>query len=81
MPTVLRRDGHRFYFYSHEPNEPPHVHVDKGGASAKIWLEPVAIARSSGYSAGELAVVARLVRQSQSALKRAWREFFGGSDA
>ena len=29
MPTVLRLDGYRFHFYSHEPNEPPHVHVDK----------------------------------------------------
>jgi hypothetical protein len=30
MPTVLRLDGYRFYFYSHEPNEPPPVHIDKG---------------------------------------------------
>ena len=29
MPTVLRVRGFRFYFYSHEPNEPPHVHVDR----------------------------------------------------
>ncbi|CAN5423976.1 hypothetical protein BH10PSE12_BH10PSE12_29090 [soil metagenome] len=25
MPTIFRLDGYRFYFYSHEPNEPPHV--------------------------------------------------------
>ena len=36
MPTVLRWKGYRFYFHSHEPNEPPHIHVDKGGASAKF---------------------------------------------
>jgi hypothetical protein len=35
MPTIFRLDGYRFYFYSHEPNEPPHVHVDKGGPSMK----------------------------------------------
>ena len=29
MPTIHRQNGFRFYFYSHEPNEPPHVHVDK----------------------------------------------------
>ena len=23
MPTIFRLDGYRFYFYSHEPNEPP----------------------------------------------------------
>ncbi len=33
MPAIFRLDGYRFYFYSHEPDEPPHVHVDKGGAS------------------------------------------------
>jgi hypothetical protein len=76
MPTVLRTRGYRFYFYSHEPNEPPHVHVDKGGASVKVWLEPVAIARNSGFSATELAEVVRLVQQSRSALLEAWHEFF-----
>ncbi|HEY9092474.1 MAG TPA: DUF4160 domain-containing protein [Parasphingorhabdus sp.] len=36
MPTVLRINGYRFYFYSHEPNEPPHIHVDKGSSSLKL---------------------------------------------
>ena len=77
MPTVLRSGGYRFYFYSHEPNEPPHVHVDKAGASVKVWLEPVAIARNVGFAPRELAEVVRLVQQSRSALVEAWREFFG----
>ncbi len=29
MPTILRIGPYRFYFYSHEPNEPPHVHIDR----------------------------------------------------
>ena len=41
MPTVLRAGPYRFDFYSHEPNEPPHVHVDRDELSAKFWLEPV----------------------------------------
>jgi hypothetical protein len=77
MPTVLRSGGYRFYFYSHEPNEPPHVHVDKAGASVKVWLEPVAIARNVGFAPRELAEVVRLVQQSQSALMEAWHAFFG----
>ena len=36
MPTILRIEGYRFYFYSHEPNELPHVHVDKAGSTMKI---------------------------------------------
>jgi hypothetical protein len=73
---VLRIRGYRFYFYSHEPNEPPHVHVDKAGASMKAWLEPVAVARNSGFAPTELAEIIRLVQRSQSGLLEARHEFF-----
>ena len=77
MPTVLRTSGYRFYFYSHEPNEPSHVHVDKAGGSAKVWLEPVSVGRNVGFTSRELAEVVRLVQRSRSALIEAWNEFFG----
>ena len=54
MPTVLRSEGYRVYFYSHEPNEPPHVHVDRAGCTAKFWLEPVSLARSVGFAAKDI---------------------------
>lgn len=77
MPTVLREGGYRFYFYSHEPNEPPHIHVDKGGGSAKIWLEPVSVARGAGLTASELGVVLRLVRRHGNSFMEAWHGYFG----
>ena len=77
MPTVLRSDGFRVYFYSHEPGEPPHVHVDRGGATAKVWLEPVAIAGNAGFPSRELTEVLRLVRARQQMLLEAWHGFFG----
>ena len=40
MPTLLIINGFRFFFYSNENNEPIHLHVVKGNASGKIWLEP-----------------------------------------
>jgi Domain of unknown function (DUF4160) len=36
MPTVLRGNGYRFYFFSNEGYEPPHIHVDKESNSAKF---------------------------------------------
>ncbi len=54
MPTVLRSGPYRFYFYSHEPNEPPHVHVDRDDLSAKFWLDPVGLARNFGFTAREV---------------------------
>ena len=77
MPTVQRIRGFRLYFYSHEPNEPPHIHIDKAGASAKLWLEPVGVARNMGFSPRELAEVVLLVEQTRVALLEAWHEFFG----
>ena len=77
MPTVLRVDGFRLYFYSHEPNEPPHVHIDRGGASAMVWLDPVALARNLGYPARDLTRILALVREHRAQLLEAWHGYFG----
>ena len=77
MPTILRVGGFRFYFYSHEPNEPPHVHIDKDVATAKEWLHDATVARSIGFSAQGLGKIQQMVRSHQSSLKEAWNAFFG----
>lgn len=77
MPTVLRIGVYRFYFYSHEPNEPVHVHIDKGNATAKIWLHDISVARSVGFALHELRELQRLVKQHQITLREAWDAYFG----
>ena len=77
MPTLLRTEGYRFYFYSHEPNEPPHVHVDKAERSAKVWLMPVSLARNFGYRAMELNVIFALVREHRESFLETWNGYFG----
>ena len=77
MPTVVRSGPYRFYFYSHEPNEPAHVHVDRDDLSAKFWLEPVGLARNLEYLARELRRVQRVVARYQIALLEAWHGHFG----
>jgi len=54
MPTVLRVKGYRFFFFSLEGKEPPHIHVEQAERYAKIWLEPVSIARAKGFRSSEL---------------------------
>ena len=76
MPTILRSGPYRIYFHSHEPNEPPHVHVDRDDASAKFWLGPVALARNLGFRAVELRRIARLVAEHETVLQEAWDEQF-----
>jgi hypothetical protein len=79
MPTVLRLGPYRLYFYSHEPNEPPHVHVDQDNSSAKFWLEPVSLANNIGFSAKELRKLQTIVQENQNTILEAWYGYFGDS--
>jgi hypothetical protein len=79
MPTVLRTGPYRFYFYSHEQQEPPHIHVDHDEMSAKFWLQPVGLARNIAFSAKELLRLQRLVREHQVEFLEAWHGYFGTS--
>ena len=77
MPTVLRSGPYRVYFFSHEPNEAPHVHVDRDERSAKLWIDPVAVARNVGFSAHELRQIETLIYDNRERLLEAWRGYFG----
>ncbi len=77
MPTILKVGPYRVYFYSHEPNEPPHVHVDRGDQSAKFWIGPVALARNLGFRAKELRKIEGMLTEYQQELLEAWYEYFG----
>ena len=77
MPTVLRIGSYKFYFYSHEPNEPPHIHIDRDNLSAKFWLEPVALAKNIGFSPKELKKLEKLMDKNQKILLEAWYGYFG----
>ena len=76
MPTVLRIGPYRFYFYSHEPNEPPHIHIDRDNQSAKFWLEPVQLARNIGFSARDLRAIERMIVDHQEELQEKWNGYF-----
>jgi hypothetical protein len=56
--------------------EPPHVHVDREHLSAKVWLDPVGLARNLGFGAKELRAVERIVVEHQQEFLRAWNEYF-----
>lgn len=77
MPTILRIGAYRFYFYSHEPNEPPHVHIDRDNSTAKFWLNPVSLAICIGFSAKELRKLEALVQENQAKFSEAWDGYFG----
>ncbi|MBI2059347.1 MAG: DUF4160 domain-containing protein [Nitrospirae bacterium] len=74
MPTVARIEGVRFFFFSNEGHEPPHVHVEAGEKYAKFWLEPVALARSVGFPAYEIGRLRTVVSGNAQLFKDKWNE-------
>jgi Domain of unknown function (DUF4160) len=77
MPTVLRIGGFRFHFYSHEPGEPPHIHVEYATVECKIWLDPVAVARNRGFKKPDLRRALTLVEEHRIMMLEAWNGYFG----
>ena len=75
MPTVLREQGFVFYFYAEEGNEPPHVHVDKGDGTAKLWLNPLRLAYAEGLKVKEIRQILRIAGRGQATLLEKWDEF------
>ena len=76
MPTVWRSGPYRFFFYSNEGTEPPHVHVQVGRNLAKFWLDPVSLAAARHFKAHEVSQLERLVVEHQKQLWEAWNAFF-----
>ncbi|MGH6873321.1 MAG: DUF4160 domain-containing protein [Rhizomicrobium sp.] len=77
MPTVLRWNGYRFYFFSNEGFETPHIHIDKGENSAKFWLETVSLARNIGFADRELNLLLAKVQEERGSFLKAWHDYFG----
>lgn len=76
MPTVLKIKGFRFFFYSLEGNEPPHIHVEHGDKVAKYWLNPVDLASSYGFRSHELSKLRLMVIENKALFLEKWYEYF-----
>jgi hypothetical protein len=78
MPNIFDRppQGFRFFFFSNETNEPPHVHVEKAGDRCKWWLIPVNIAWNDGFDPGDLRTIRRLIEVHYDQILEAWNDHF-----
>ncbi|MFO1008801.1 MAG: DUF4160 domain-containing protein [Planctomycetota bacterium] len=79
MPTVARIGPYRFFFFSNEGSEPPHIHVQRDQRLAKYWLRPVRATMNSGFSSVELRKLERLVLLHRDEFLAAWQDYFHGS--
>ena len=74
VPDVARVGAYRFFFYSNERDEPPHIHVRRERKVAKFWLGDVSLAKSRRFAAHELRELERIVVERRQEFLRAWYE-------
>ncbi|MEM6321356.1 MAG: DUF4160 domain-containing protein [Bacteroidota bacterium] len=75
MPTILRKDGFRFFFFSND-HAPPHIHVSGKGGRAKFDLLPVSLVSSNGLKSKDLKAAHEIVADNQYLFLDAWNDFF-----
>jgi hypothetical protein len=75
MPTVLRIDGFRFFFFSNE-HEPEHVHIEKGDIYARVEIASLKVTDSSNASSKDIKKMVELVKQNKVTLQGVWNEYF-----
>lgn len=77
MPTLLRKNGFRFFFYSNEGHELPHVHVVGRGGELKIWLDPIMISKAYNMSPKDQREALRITRENANLFLEKWIEWRG----
>lgn len=79
-PTVHREGPFRYFFYSNEGTEPPHIHVEGADGSAKVWIGTGAMASHTGIRPADLARITAIVREHRTQFMEAWNGHFGITD-
>ena len=75
MPTILTKDGYRFFFYSND-HLPQHIHIERGDRTAKFIIEPIVLVKSSKFSPKELRAIRNIIEANTELFKEKWNEHF-----
>jgi hypothetical protein len=74
MPTLLVRDGFKFFFYANE-HEPRHVHVSKGEDYAKVELSTFRVV-TDYMKPKDLRNALLIIRENNGAFEEKWNDWF-----
>jgi len=76
-PTVFRKKGFRFFFFSRE-EERMHVHIVSNDGEAKFWLMPeIKIAKNYKFSNKQLKEIESIIKEHYDEFTGAWKKYFG----
>ena len=73
-PTLLLKEGFKFFFYANE-HLPKHIHVEKGDDYATIDLSSMTV-RESYMKRSDLKIALVMVEANRELFERKWDEFF-----
>ena len=74
MPTLLDKNGFKFFFYANE-HEPKHIHVMKNDDFAKIELQSLKVVQNY-LKPKDLKFALQIVRENKEEFERIWNEWF-----
>jgi hypothetical protein len=74
LPTLLNKDGFKFFFYANE-HEPKHIHVMKNEGFAKIELANLAVVQNY-LKAKDLKIALEIIQENKNEFERRWDEWF-----
>jgi len=75
MPTVFKKDGFRFFFFSDE-HIPKHIHIEKADMYVRIELESSKVTDSYNVNIKEVKKLQKMVEENKDILIGAWNEYF-----
>lgn len=78
MPTILLKDGYRFFFYSND-HLPQHIHVEKADKTAKFIIEPIVLIKSAKFNSKELKAIRSIIEDNSEHFKAKWNEHLGNN--
>ncbi len=75
MPTIFRKDGYRFFFFSDE-HLPIHVHIEKGDSYVRIELDTLKVTDSYKISSKEISKLKKIKDKNRKIFAAVWYEYF-----
>ncbi|OKY75651.1 MAG: hypothetical protein BM485_07990 [Desulfobulbaceae bacterium DB1] len=76
-PTLFKKKGYRFFFFSREESR-MHIHVVSENGEAKFWLEPqIELAKNYRFSRLELKEIESLIEEYSNDISDGWKNHFG----
>jgi hypothetical protein len=77
MPTVLIDVfSRKYFFFSNENDEPPHIHVKQAERSAKYWIEnPIRQDYNHKFRGSEIRDIERTIEMNRELIMEKWNEY------